>query len=280
MRMSLLSTIRTRFHPLWKIRRTPWLFRIFHSLDFPVWVRCRSLGMKMRVMWFRDMNWLFDSVPKEPEFNAIMERLCDAIQPKVFWDIGANLGWFSWLVNAKARPSQVFLFEPLPQNARLLGETIRRNQFAHMSIIRAAVSDECGTVSFKVDDKSGAASQIAGLFEESGESAIGRAYGLENEITVRATTMDAEIAAGAPIPDLIKMDVESAEHLALKGAQRLLDLDRTVIAFECHRHEAIDMFRARNWAVFLADQLNNYLAVPPGLLEKVSDITRGLAGVD
>ena len=59
--------------------------------------------MKMRVMWFRDMNWLFDSVPKEPEFNELMVRLCDAIQPKVFWDVGANLGWFSWLVNAKAR---------------------------------------------------------------------------------------------------------------------------------------------------------------------------------
>lgn len=274
--MSFLSTIRTRFHPLWKIRRAPWLFAIFHRLDFPVWVRCRPLGMKMRVMWFRDLNWLFDSVPKEPEFNELMERLCETIQPKVFWDVGANLGWFSWLVNAKARLSHVVLFEPLPQNARLLGETIKKNGFAHMALVQAAVSDQCGSVSFKVDDKSGAASQIAELFEESGESACARGYGLQSEITVRTTTLDAEIAAGAPIPDLIKMDVESAEHLALKGAQGLLDLGRTIIAFECIRREAIALLKERNWAVFRVDNLDNYLAVPPALLGQVSAITRSL----
>lgn len=278
--MSLLATIRSRFHPLWKIRRTPWLFRIFHSLDFPVWIRPHSLGMKMRVMWFRDMNWLFDSVPKEPEFNELMERLCETIQPKVFWDVGANLGWFSWLVNAKARLSHAVLFEPLPENARLLGETIRQNGFTHMSVVQAAVSDQCGSVSFKVDDKSGAASQIAELFEESGESACARGYGLQSEITVRTTTLDAEIAAGAPVPDLIKMDVESAEHLALQGAQKLLDLGRTIIAFECHRQEAIEMLKARKWEVFSIDRLNNYLAIPPALVAPLAAITGKFARVE
>ncbi len=72
--MSIPATIRRRFHPLWRIRCTLWLFEIFHSLEFPLWVRCRSLGMKMRMMWFRDMNWLFKPAPKESEFNELMER--------------------------------------------------------------------------------------------------------------------------------------------------------------------------------------------------------------
>ena len=100
--MNLLTTIRNRFHPLWRIRRTPWLFNFFHRLDFPVWARCRSLGVRMRVMWFRDMPWLFQSLPREPEFNRVIERVCEIFQPKVFWDIGANVGWFTWLVNARA----------------------------------------------------------------------------------------------------------------------------------------------------------------------------------
>jgi FkbM family methyltransferase len=275
--MSFLSTIRHRFHPLWTIRRTPWLFNIFHRLDFPVWVRPHSLGMKRRVMWFRDMNWVFDSVPKEPEFNELVTRLCEAIQPKVFWDVGANLGWFSWLVNAKAQLSQAVLFEPLPLNARLLGETIKANGFSHMTIIQAAVSDQCGSVSFKVDDKSGAASQIAALFDESSESACARGYDLKSEITVRMTTIDAEIAAGRPVPDLIKMDIESAEHLALKGAQRLLNDGRAIIAFECHQREAIDLLKARKWAIFPIDRLNNYLAVPPQRIDQVRHITSKLS---
>ena len=227
------------------------------------------------------MNWLFDSVPKEPEFNELMERLCETIQPKVFWDVGANLGWFSWLVNAKARLTHAVLFEPLPQNARLLGETIRQNGFSHMTLVQAAVSDQCGSVSFKVDDKSGAASQIAELFEASGDSAIARGYGLKSEITVRTTTMDAEIAAGRPVPDLLKMDIESAEHLALKGAQYLLDLGRTILVFECSSGPAaIDLLKARSWAVFAVDRLDNYLAVPPALLGQVSGITTGLSRME
>jgi len=278
--MSLLSTIRTRFHPLWRIRRTPWLFAIFNRLDFPVWVRCPSLGVKMRVMWFRDMSWLFDSVAKEPEFSRVMGQLCEVFQPKVFWDVGANLGWFTWLVNAKVALDHAVLFEPLPLNARLLGETRRRNGLRHLRIIQSAVSDRLGEVAFKVDDRSGAASQIAECFEASGESACARGYGLKNEIAVRTTTLDAEIAAGTPVPDLMKMDIEGAEYLALKGAGKLLELERTIIAFECHQREAIEFLKERKWGVFIVDQLNNYLAVPPAFLERAAPITRNLARVE
>ncbi len=278
--MSLLSTIRSRFHPLWRIRRTPWLFQIFRRLDFPVWVRCQTLGMKMRVMWFRDLNWLFDSVPKEPEFNTVMERLCEVFRPDVFWDVGANLGWFSWLVNARAKPSEVVLFEPLPQNARLLGDTIRRNGFSHMRVVESAVADRCGSVSFQVDDKSGAASQIKEVFDASSDAAILRGYGPGAEISVKMTTLDAEIAAGARIPDLIKMDIECAEHLALQGAEKLLASGGTIIAFECYKKEAIELLKARGWKVFLIDPLNNYLALPPALQERARSITQTLKCVE
>jgi FkbM family methyltransferase len=276
--MSLLASLRSRFHPLWRIRRTPWLFGIFRRLDFPVWVRCG--GMRMRLMWFRDMPWLVDSGPKEPELARVMEQLCEAFQPKVFWDLGANIGWFTWLVNSKTALDHAVLFEPLPLNARLLGETIARNGFARMRIVQAAVSDRCGEVSFKVDDKSGATSQMVEVYDTSGDASIARSYGLQSEIAVRTTTMDAEIAAGVPVPDLLKMDIEEAELLALKGAGKLLDLGRTIIAFECHRREAIDLLKARNWEVFVVDQVHNYLAVPPAFLERAAPITRSLTRVE
>lgn len=234
----------------------------------------------MRVMWFRDMTWLFDSVPKEPEFNRLMEQLCETFQPKVFWDVGANLGWFTWLVNAKVALEHAVLFEPLPLNARLLGETIARNGFKHMRIIQAAVADRFGEVAFKVDDRSGAASQIAECFEASGESACARGYGLKTEITVRTTTLDAEIASGAPVPDLIKMDIEGAELLALKGAEKLLEQGRTILAFECHQREAIAFLKAMKWEVFAVDSLNNYLAVPPAFMQRAAPVIQNLARVE
>ena len=87
-------------------------------------------------------------------------------------------------------------------------------------------------------EKSGATSQLTEFFDASGASAMARAYGVKQEIAVRTTAMDAEIAAGTPVPDLITIDIESAEVLALKGAQHLLDLGRTIIAFESCTREA------------------------------------------
>ena len=106
------------------------------------------------------------------------------------------------------------LFEPFPLNAGLLGQTLAKNGFTHMRVVQAAVADRVGEVSFKVDDKSGATGQIVEAYDTSGDSAIARTYGLKAEITVPTTTMDTEIAAGAPVPDLIKMDIKEAEHLA------------------------------------------------------------------
>lgn len=274
--MNLLAKVRGRFHPLWQIRRTPWLFRIIKRLDFAVWTRSRSLRVPMRVMWFRDMSWLFDSIPKEPELNRLIEHLCETFQPKVFWDVGANIGWFTWLVNSRSELQEAVLFEPLPQNAKLLRQTIRRNGLGHMRIIEAAVADHCGQVSFLADEQSGATSQITEIFATSGETSIAHTYGITKEITVRTTTLDEELANGAAIPDLIKMDIEEAEALALKGAKNLLSLGKTLIAFECHRMEAVEMLQARNWSVYRVDNHNNYLAVPPKMMEQAKTITSTL----
>ncbi len=278
--MNLLTTIRNSFHPLWRIRRTPWLFNIFHRLDFQVWARCHSIGMRMRVMWFRDMTWLFQSLPKEPELTRVIEQVCEAFQPRVFWDVGANVGWFTWLVNARTKLTHTVLFEPFPLNAGLLEQTIAKNGFAHMRVVRAAVADRVGEVSFRVDDKSGATGQIAEVYDTSGKSAIARTYGLKAEITVPTTTMDTEMAAGAPVPDLIKMDIEEAEHLALKGAEKMIDLGRTIIAFECHRMAALELLKSKGWAVFRVDALHNYLALPPALVGRAEAITRSLERIE
>jgi hypothetical protein len=118
------------------------------------------------------------------------------------------------------------------------------------------------------------------VYDSSGEAAIARTYGLTEEITVRTTTMDAELAAGAPVPDLIKMDIEEAESLALRGGEKLIALGRTILAFECHRMEAVDLLKSKGWAVFRVDAASNYLALPPSLIEPANAITRNLTRIE
>jgi len=277
--MNLLSLIRSRFHPLWHMRRNRWLFKILSTLDFAVWTKSRLVRFPMRVMWLRDMSWLFDSVPKEPELNRLIVQICEIFQPKVFWDIGANLGWFTWLVISRTGLQQAVLFEALPLNASLLRKTIGKNSLHNITVIEAAVSDRCGKTLFVVDEQSGATSQIKEIFDSSGESAIAHTYGINSEIMVRTTNLDSEILNGMPVPDLIKMDIEEAEMLALRGATNLLSLGRSLIVFECHRREAIDLLKEINWSVYQVDNFNNYFAVPPTLLNKAEKIVLDLRPV-
>jgi FkbM family methyltransferase len=273
---SFLESIRNRFHPLWRIRRISWLHAILTRLDFPVWVRVPAIGMRIRVYWFRDLPWLFDSVPKEPEMLQVVEQICRTFRPRVFWDVGANLGWYCWLVQARTSLDRAVAIEPLPINCRLLEDTIRRNGLPHIEVVQTAVADRAGKVNFTVDNKSGKTSQLSELYATGGESAIAHTYDLETEMQVNCTTLDDLIGQGRPVPDLMKLDVEEAEHLVFRGASRLLGEGRTILVFECHRLEAIEILQGHGYSIFTIDELHNFLGVPAPLVQQASGIISSL----
>jgi hypothetical protein len=57
---------------------------------------------------------------------------------------------------------------------------------------------------------------------------------------VRVTTIDASVAAGAPVPDLIKIDVEGAEGGVIRGGRQTIALRAPVIIIEVHSTGAWD----------------------------------------
>jgi FkbM family methyltransferase len=232
--------------------------------------------MSFRIYWFRDMPWLFDSVPREPAMNEVVEKLCETFRPRVFWDVGANLGWYSWLVNSRTNLDQAVALEPLPENCRLLKDTISRNQLRDIEVVQTAVADRVGKVSFRVDTKSGATSQLSELYATSNQTAIAHTYNLETEMQVDCTTLDELVRQGQPVPDLIKLDVEEAEHLVFQGASQLLEQGRTIIVFECHRLEAIEILRRHRYLVFAIDALHNFIGIPAPLAQQASAITSAL----
>jgi FkbM family methyltransferase len=236
-------------------------------------VRYRDERIRMRVMWYRDLSWVFSALPKEPELNRLIRELCRLLRPRVFWDVGANLGWFTWKVAVHANLSRVLLFEPLPLNIRLLQSTIEVNRLQNMRVVEAAVARCVGETEFMVDDLSGATSQIKDLFDSSHESAIARTYRLGKSIRVKTTSLDETLAEGEPVPNLIKMDVEQAELMAFQGAENLLRRGETVIIFECFASAAVDYIAKYGFDVYRVDQLDNYLAVPKALGPQLSPIT-------
>jgi FkbM family methyltransferase len=133
----------------------------------------------------------------------------------VFYDIGANAGYYSLIASKIVGPDgRVIAFDPVPKNAETVREQIALNGFdERCKVERLAVSGASGSFSFVIDEVN-ANSHLS-------EHNVPHLKNTGQVIEVAAVTLD-EYAAGNPRPALIKMDIEGAEVDALKGARELL----------------------------------------------------------
>ncbi|MCZ7545723.1 MAG: FkbM family methyltransferase [Anaerolineae bacterium] len=146
---------------------------------------------------------------------AVQEVLVDYLKPRqVFYDIGANCGFFSLLgAQQVTQQGQVFAFEPDTDCLSALHTSIDINHIEHVHVIAQAVSNCSGRAAF-VKGNSASTSRLISSMDE-----IDAKNTLSNVMT---TTLD-EFIQLHPAPDIIKIDIEGAEVQALEGAQSLMD---------------------------------------------------------
>ena len=151
-----------------------------------------------------------------------VRRAIEARLPKggTFVDAGANIGFYSVLAARLAGPEcRVVAFEMMPDTAAILRRHVAMNAGDRIEIVENALSDRNGeTVTASVEPgKHGQASIIASA------SPDGRVA-----IEVATITLDMALAGSGPI-DVLKMDLEGAEFLALKGATEVLGRTSCVV---------------------------------------------------
>jgi FkbM family methyltransferase len=137
----------------------------------------------------------------------------------VVYDLGANVGYYTLLSAVLAGPrGRVFAFEPLPRNLEFLRRHLSLNRIDNATVIEAAVTDRGGTV----------------RFEEDASTSKGR-IGAQGTLEVRCVALDELVARERmPRPDLLKIDIEGGELLALQGARRILTESHPVIFLSTH----------------------------------------------
>jgi len=123
-------------------------------------------------------------------------------------DVGAHIGFYSLLAAREAPHASVVAFEPDPYNAAALRANVRRSGAQNVRVIERAVADRARRASFRQNDAT------------TGSSLIPRVVGLgpARDIEVDTTTLDAELGDLTGRRLLLKLDVEGAERLALRGA--------------------------------------------------------------
>jgi FkbM family methyltransferase len=145
----------------------------------------------------------------------------------VFYDIGANLGFFS-LLGAHLcglDDGRVIAFEAAPDNAEAIRVNAALNRVPNVEVLCAAVSDRSGLGRLQVvDDQSW--SKLVQYGEHPFTEAI---------IDVRCVTVDELVASGRiPPPTVVKIDVEGAELAVLAGMRETIAAHRPAIICELH----------------------------------------------
>ena len=140
------------------------------------------------------------------------------------YDLGANTGIHSILfAKLIGSQGQVFAFEPLLENTREIESIIELNSIKNITIISKAIGDFVGTTNFLVGKHNKQGSVVG----------IGCETETKVEVEVEVTTLDELIGKGLALPDFIKIDIEGAESMALKGFSESI--------IQCYPTFAIDL---------------------------------------
>ncbi len=162
----------------------------------------------------------------------LQQAIQDWVKPgMVAYDLGANAGYLSlMLARQVGAAGKVFAFEPLPANQERLHTNLALNSQLRVVLVPKAVADKSGSQTFHVH-----ASDDMGKLQGS----AGREAKYADSIQVETIALDDFVYAQKnPVPDVVKMDIEGGEVLALGGMKRLLAEARPLLFIETHGPEA------------------------------------------
>jgi FkbM family methyltransferase len=142
--------------------------------------------------------------------HANYEKLADAIKPHldpdgVLFDIGANIGYFSMVVGDRTGfRGAAHLFEPIPHLAQFCFKSLAKAEFA-VSVHQFGLSDSDDQVDIFIDTQGN--------------------FGWNTMVSERAAKMTPQRILVrrfdgiglTVVPSVIKIDVEGAEYLVLRG---------------------------------------------------------------
>jgi FkbM family methyltransferase len=164
----------------------------------------------------RRATW-WQGVRFEAPTPQVLAHFAEAVREPVFFDIGANYGFFSYWMATRPAPLRAHAFEPHPAVHALLTATRDRNSLDQLTPHQFALGDEPGTL------------DLHAAAADSGRSTFGTPPGAVVAVThrVEVKTFDTwRREAGLELPPeprwIAKIDVEGFEPRVLRGMREAL----------------------------------------------------------
>jgi FkbM family methyltransferase len=159
--------------------------------------------------------------------------LTERLKPgHVFFDVGAHHGWVSmWGLPLVGKGGKVYSFEPSPANLTILEWHRTNNNFSQWAIVPKAVSDVDAEEEFFLVDSGDSPMNSLTTGVPGTPLMSGRDI---RKISIQTITLDTFCSEVSLSPNLVKIDVEGAELLVLRGAAKLLGESRPTIILAVH----------------------------------------------
>lgn len=156
-----------------------------------------------------------------------------------FYDVGANIGYYTRFVVRHLPVARVISFEPMSANVRLLRANVEIGGYAdRVRVFPFALGDAERREDLQVDDMSDGSAVLTSI--SGGRPSEGRRHlGLAPKTEpIEVLRMDDVVARESlPPPNVIKIDTEGAEASVLRGAMETLRRHRPRLAVSLHGAE-------------------------------------------
>ena len=189
----------------------------------------------------------------DPLLYSMAEEL---VKPKsVIWDIGANVGLFSFCAAALAGPDGfVLAIEPDLWLAQIIARSSRRldsNSFqcSKVKVLCASVSDSAGISELEIAERARASNH---LVDATGSTQAEASRHRQLTVSVTLDSLLEHFRA----PSILKIDVETHEARVLRGAKRLLEEIRPSIWCEVshqNSHEVGELLHEAKYDLYGAE---------------------------
>lgn len=164
----------------------------------------------------------------EPDFTALFRRHLDL--DRDFIDVGANIGFYTVLAAKLIKTGRVLALEPVAAaHARLIENLALNAVMDRVIVFNGAAADCRGKMEIQHIEGNEEYSSLGSIIHGSVQ---GRKV---HSAAVPVTRLDDLVERYGLRPGFIKIDVEGAEELVLKGARQTLERHRPVVLTELSR---------------------------------------------
>jgi FkbM family methyltransferase len=189
-----------------------------------VWAECKNFLLRVNLA-DRFVSWNVINNSFEQAESTLVKSVLKS--GDIALDVGANLGYYTMLfVSLVGDKGHVYSFEPMPKLFDSLKQSTKRNGFDdRVAAFNAALSDEIG--------------QVPLIFAPGSDNWGGAALWAGREVlphhtTIAVTTGPLSFFSKLDRIEFVKIDVQGAEPLVIRGCSDVLAASKPLILSEVH----------------------------------------------